>query len=698
MDDDEASSDAGDRAGASSLRCHRVRQKPRGESPWFIDHDVMHRSEHVEDRRWTVFLGPSLARERADQILAADYRPPIARGDLDSLVRQGRRLFAIIDGVFDQNRSVSITEIRDALEAGSTVIGASSMGALRAAETAAIGMQGIGWIFEAYQGGRIQSDAEVCLTFRADTWQPLTIPLVNVRWAAEQLASSGIVTELEALGIVEIAARVDFRERDGRRIIAAAERSPGKLAQAARLLVDWLQSDAEHHDRKALDAVEALRRLRDDRIRRRPVVVRRDDSRHWSDSAPARESFFRARGGVSTADELLELAWADARVAGVTRLADLTELDACGVHVWSTARPLAEEGDLTVNGGKGVSRVDAQIGALMESVERWCATTRGRDIRRASSAELHDALDPRRLILPAGRPWDASRPLGWMMARNLVDGSAILVPAVAACLTCPEDRWVFPGGSTGLAAEVDLSRAALAGLLEVIERDALAFHEWRRTGRPIDLDSVEDPDSRRLVSESIERGLDVRAFALPGPIAITTIQVVLDDAARDSALYINAGTATHLSAEIAFKKALLEAQFSRVTIIAGARENIDRLEAESEAQGATRIRAALRALGGSPLALAQCPVWTCSDPADALAQTIEALAAAGFRRVLACRLTSLRMVNEAVRVIVPGMEPGGPAGRIGPRLFRSLKSSVGDCRAPRPPIAVRHHPSGSPNE
>ncbi len=90
-----------------------------------------------------VFLGPSLPRQEAEKLLDADYRPPIRRGDMDALPPGS--IAGIIDGVFDQDLSVSPTEIRAALLRGVRVFGAASMGALRAVEVP--GVRGIGKIY-----------------------------------------------------------------------------------------------------------------------------------------------------------------------------------------------------------------------------------------------------------------------------------------------------------------------------------------------------------------------------------------------------------------------------------------------------------------------------------------------------------------------------------------------------------------------
>ena len=139
-----------------------------------------------------VFLGPSLAVEDAERILDADYLPPICRGDLAKLPEHVRYV-GIIDGEFYQSLSVSPKEVLKLLRRGVTVFGASSMGALRAAETWKLGTIGVGQIFTMYRDGILDADDEVALIYERDTYRKLSEPLVNIRAALEMAAAAGAI-------------------------------------------------------------------------------------------------------------------------------------------------------------------------------------------------------------------------------------------------------------------------------------------------------------------------------------------------------------------------------------------------------------------------------------------------------------------------------------------------------------------------
>jgi TfuA protein len=185
--------------------------------------DVTESPENIP--RPVVFLGPSLSRIEAAKLLHAEFRPPIRRGDLPSLGPE--RLIVIIDGEFDQSRSVSLKEILRLLDAGGVVIGASSMGALRAAELAAEGMIGMGAIYEAYRTGAIEGDDEVALTYCPISFEPHTVPLVNVRFWLARLCNQGWISTVEQSSLLRKVRRIFF-----------ADRTPAKLSQLLEANLD----------------------------------------------------------------------------------------------------------------------------------------------------------------------------------------------------------------------------------------------------------------------------------------------------------------------------------------------------------------------------------------------------------------------------------------------------------------------------
>lgn len=115
-----------------------------------------------------IFLGPSLSREKAKDILEADYRPPAKKGDLLRLadLTKDITMVGLVDGFFLQDYPPTPIEVYQlATKKNMLLVGAASLGALRAVELEKFGMIGIGKIFELYKTGKIDADDEVAVTF-----------------------------------------------------------------------------------------------------------------------------------------------------------------------------------------------------------------------------------------------------------------------------------------------------------------------------------------------------------------------------------------------------------------------------------------------------------------------------------------------------------------------------------------------------
>lgn len=132
-----------------------------------------------------VFVGPSISVEEASQILDAHYLPPAAMADLYRLLYlpEPPATVVLIDGLFEQQPAVWHKEILALLDRGTRVIGASSMGALRAAELHALGMIGVGAIFESFRDGDLDDDDEVTISHAAAEhgYRALSDAMVNLR-------------------------------------------------------------------------------------------------------------------------------------------------------------------------------------------------------------------------------------------------------------------------------------------------------------------------------------------------------------------------------------------------------------------------------------------------------------------------------------------------------------------------------------
>ena len=205
-----------------------------------------------------VFLGPSLDLTTAEKILPAEYRPPAKRGDLLAAVQDGATIIGLIDGVFHQESAVAHREILTAIKKGVRVVGASSMGALRAAEMDTLGMVGIGEIYRMYKSGELESDDEVALVFDPSSGLALSEPLINIRFTLKRAREEGIIDAAEHDALLASARSVFYPQRTYRTIVSQTNDTVDTKTQE-RFLV-WVEKG--QCDQKREDAVAALEYIR----------------------------------------------------------------------------------------------------------------------------------------------------------------------------------------------------------------------------------------------------------------------------------------------------------------------------------------------------------------------------------------------------------------------------------------------------
>jgi hypothetical protein len=208
-----------------------------------------------------LFVGPSLpdAAERANG-LGIVVLPPVSAGDLLQLDLRAGDAIGIVDGYFHGARAIPHKEIMAVLASGVRVLGAASMGALRAAELAPWGMRGVGEIYIAYRDGVLVADDEVALRHgpAEDGYRWLSEPLVNMRATLAAAAEVGRCSPVVADRLIERMGAIPYSERSYRRL-AEHTRAVGLDAAAASRLVEYCL--AYPVDRKRADAEVLLAAL-----------------------------------------------------------------------------------------------------------------------------------------------------------------------------------------------------------------------------------------------------------------------------------------------------------------------------------------------------------------------------------------------------------------------------------------------------
>nr|WP_274389929.1 TfuA-like protein [Azospirillum doebereinerae] len=191
----------------------------------------------------------------------ATFLPPVAQGDVIRICAEKPKAIGIVDGFFESVPSVWHKEILFALHAGIPVFGASSMGALRAAELHPFGMIGVGAIFEAYRDGRLEDDDEVAVVHGpAELGYPaLSEAMVNIRRTLADAVAERVVSRDTGFRLESIAKELPYRDRGyGRALRLAADL--GLPADELSAFKTWLPTG--RFDQKRDDARRMLRTMR----------------------------------------------------------------------------------------------------------------------------------------------------------------------------------------------------------------------------------------------------------------------------------------------------------------------------------------------------------------------------------------------------------------------------------------------------
>ncbi len=265
-----------------------------------------------------------------------------------------------------------------------------------------------------------------------------------------------------------------------------------------------------------------------------------------------------------------------AATAGISEVRDITDLDILGVPVYASVRPHAR-GD-TVTFGKGLRRVDAEVGAYMEALEFFFAepgigrvSTRWGSAREVAGQERADdaILD---FVPLLQREVDLDGSLLLVSARDLVSGVECSIPAELVYYPAPDvGQSLFGSSTNGLASGNSLLEASIQALLELIERDIWSFEFVRCESKLIEAASL--PDEVREIVERAERnGLQLKVRTITNDYGMPFFAAFVFDLNNPSRKTFNGGWACDLDRDRALVRAVTEAAQSRVAFIHGGRK------------------------------------------------------------------------------------------------------------------------------
>jgi len=364
---------------------------------------------------------------------------------------------------------------------------------------------------------------------------------------------------------------------------------------------------------------------------------------------------------------------------GITRLARQTGLDDIGIPCFAAIRPNSKT--LANNQGKGLDDDSAMTSAAMEALEYAVAEAPTANRRRASVNDL--AREGARFhwperLLPAGFTRDDDQPLTWVAGYDYFTGATVLAPYDAVAIG--QDELELPGlavSTNGLASGNTEPEAVFHALCELVERDAsalsaLASDDTLRHSQ-IRPDDFADPAMDNLLARIRNAGCALTLFDLTTNLGVPVIQAVIFDDVSESRRHfdLSAGVGCHPSAVRAALRAVTEAAQTRITNIAGSRDDFHPAEYRFGLDPSLLVyrsgaaTASRRPAPGAPLG---------SSAAAFSAFLAERLLARKINDITVVPLGGERYGSSVVKVLAPRLEDKSSNAnwRPGPRALSAM--------------------------
>ncbi len=284
---------------------------------------------------------------------------------------------------------------------------------------------------------------------------------------------------------------------------------------------------------------------------------------------------------VRKPSETLELIKPYIQKAGITRIANLTYLDCIGIPVYTCIRPLSK--NLSTSQGKGITDELAMCSAYMEGIEHYFSE----NIKPDLISPLQE-INPKEKIqldlLSEGLIYSDTKEKHinhWSLCESLFNQASLYFPTeyFSFDLTTPYfENSFFKKTTTGLASGNNLIEASCHALYECIERHMsylfASMSHSDKLSRILDLETINYPEAQELINKLKSHHIDCVIFDITQTLGVPTFHAIIADDNPFRKLGHYSGTGTHLHAGIALCRALTEAIQSRLTYIAGSRDDM----------------------------------------------------------------------------------------------------------------------------
>ncbi len=401
---------------------------------------------------------------------------------------------------------------------------------------------------------------------------------------------------------------------------------------------------------------------------------------------PKADATHRTVSPAVTLERILPLAPA----LGVTRLANITGLDTVGIPVVVACRPNSR--GLGTSQGKGLNLAAAKASALMEAAERQQAERVALPLRMAGTLDFGPTargIDVQGLPKGPGPPFDERRPLLWVPGVDLLqpEGNPTWVPYEVVhtdwSVPPPPSTGSLATSANGLASGNHVVEAVAHGLCEVIERDAVSVLSYKGESavdaRRVDLATIDDPACLELLQRFELATVKAAVWDATSDVNVASFiaLIVNEDSDDPGSLYAARGSGCHPSRGVALVQALMEAVQSRLSFIAGSRDDMLRSEYEyiSSPEMAEHTRVVMAK--PRPWSFRAAPSYDAPSVESDLEHILDCLQAAGFDSAVVVDLRQPEYGIPVVRVLVPGLEGDAEEGALpGPRARQALLNAL----------------------
>jgi YcaO-like protein with predicted kinase domain len=357
---------------------------------------------------------------------------------------------------------------------------------------------------------------------------------------------------------------------------------------------------------------------------------------------------------------------------GITRVANITGLDYVGLPVVQVVRPNSRS--LAVSQGKGLTLAAAKASGVMESIELHHAEHIDRPLRLATYRDMLDTdrvIDVTAVPKVQGSRFHDHLTMLWIRGHDLMHDEPVWVPYETVNLNttspAPTGSGCFAASSNGLASGNHPIEAISHAICEVVERDATSLwqlmSEAAQEDTRVDLDSINDDECIRVLGLFTDAKLRVVIWDLTCDTGLPVFQCLLAEESRssDRLVYTSVGMGCHPCRPVALCRAMAEAAQSRLTLIAGSRDDVYRSDYELDAARLDYLHRLLELTSAVPgrRHYTDTPTYEGLSLIQDVVTELDCLSRGGIERLIVVDLSKEEIGLPVVRVVAPGLEGFG---------------------------------------